>query len=207
MEQSTKRTLASIVIGMYLFAACASAQAATQDSALVQQVIEQSVALTSAAGLAQAKDGQLTEQSAALTALAQSTEVNGQPVVGTSTPPPTVTPQTTPAALLWTITPSTTPSSLDDCRHLYRSQLLSIPAQVTILKTVNFRTSPGLSSQSLLTLQPGMEVEVIGGPVRVKLRDAREYLWWQIKLPDPDGRIGWSAEISACGEYYFMEPK
>jgi hypothetical protein len=30
------------------------------------------------------------------------------------------------------------------------------------------------------------------------------YIWWQIKLPD--GQIGWSAEASQQGAFYFMEP-
>jgi hypothetical protein len=31
------------------------------------------------------------------------------------------------------------------------------------------------------------------------------YLWWQIQLPD--GNVGWSAEGSLHGSFYFMEPR
>jgi hypothetical protein len=31
------------------------------------------------------------------------------------------------------------------------------------------------------------------------------YLWWQIRLPD--GRVGWSAEGSLHGSFYFIEPR
>jgi len=38
--------------------------------------------------------------------------------------------------------------------------------------------------------------------VKEKLRAGQ--LWWQIKLPN--GLTGWSAEASAFGKFYFMEP-
>jgi hypothetical protein len=73
----------------------------------------------------------------------------------------------------------------------------------TILRRLNFRSSPGIRNNWLLTNIPGTRAEVVGGPECVPHFNGA-YLWWQIKLPD--GRIGWSAEGSVHGTFYFMEP-
>jgi hypothetical protein len=85
MNQSTQRTLFSVMAVIFLLSACAPAQAPTQDPALVQQLIEQSVALTVAA--------QNAETAQALAA---------QP---TNTPLPTQTESGPPTAALPTATP------------------------------------------------------------------------------------------------------
>jgi hypothetical protein len=73
----------------------------------------------------------------------------------------------------------------------------------TILRRLNFRSSPGIQHNWLRTNLPGTQVEVVGGPQCLPhLWGA--YLWWQIRLPD--GEIGWSAEGSIHGTFYFMEP-
>jgi hypothetical protein len=56
----------------------------------------------------------------------------------------------------------------------------------------------------ILTNIPNTQVEIIGGPACTRYEYGGSYLWWQIKLPN--GLIGWSAEASAFGKFYFMEP-
>jgi len=75
--------------------------------------------------------------------------------------------------------------------------------KATILRRLNFRSSPGIRENWLHTNIPGTQVEIVGGPECVP-HQAGAYLWWQIKLPD--GKIGWSAEGSLYGSFYFMEP-
>jgi hypothetical protein len=72
-----------------------------------------------------------------------------------------------------------------------------------ILRRLNFRSSPGIRDNWILTNIPGTPVEIVEGPECIPhLWGA--YLWWLIQLPD--GRIGWSAEGSLHGTFYFMEP-
>ena len=73
----------------------------------------------------------------------------------------------------------------------------------TILRRLNFRSSPGVGNNWLLTNLPGTRVEVVGGPECIP-HSRGAYVWWQIKLPD--GQVGWSAEASQHGAFYFMEP-
>lgn len=97
MNQSTKRILFSTMAVIFLLAACApTASAPTQDPALVQQLIEQSVALTVAAQNAQTLEAQALIPAATNTPLPTQTEA--APVIPTATPfvivPPTVAPVT-----------------------------------------------------------------------------------------------------------------
>jgi hypothetical protein len=87
MKPITKRTLASILIGIFLLAACAPAPAATEEAALIQQLSEQSSLLTSVAQTAQVQDRLLTEQATALSA-AMATPLPTQEPVSESEPPP-----------------------------------------------------------------------------------------------------------------------
>jgi hypothetical protein len=80
---------------------------------------------------------------------------------------------------------------------------LQAGTNATILRRLNFRSSPGIRDNWLLTNIPGTEVEIIGGPECIPYWTGA-YLWWQIKLAD--GRTGWSAEGSLHGSFYFMEP-
>jgi len=97
MNESTKRTLLSAMAVIVLLSACTAAPAPTQDPALIQQLIEQSVELTVAAHNAEA-----TAQQALIvpsnTPLPTQTEVaaaSPTPIVPTATPfvivPPTST--------------------------------------------------------------------------------------------------------------------
>jgi hypothetical protein len=93
MEQTTKRTLALILIGIYLLAACAPAPAATQDPVLIQRLSEQSSLLTRVAQTAQVQDLLLTEQSTALSA-AMATPLPSQAMVSETEAPPADTDST-----------------------------------------------------------------------------------------------------------------
>jgi hypothetical protein len=76
--------------------------------------------------------------------------------------------------------------------------------KAVIQRRLNFRSSPGIKNNWILTNSVGTQVEVVGGPTCTRYEDGIAYLWWQIKLPD--GSVGWSAEASAHGYLYFMEP-
>jgi len=100
MTQSTKRILFSVMVVIFLLTACAPtaapAAAVTQDPALVQQLIEQSVALTVAAQNAQTLEAQALIPAATNTPLPTQTEAAPLvPSLPTTTPfvivPPTNT--------------------------------------------------------------------------------------------------------------------
>jgi len=132
---------------------------------------------------------------------------------GTNTPPPTVAPSHTPTSIphptATLVSESTTtataaiPTVIDVCEAAGSRSRLQVGMNAAILRRLNFRSSPGIRDNWLLTNIPGTKVEVVGGPECVA-HFAGAYLWWQIKLPD--GRIGWSAEASQQGSFYFMEP-
>ena len=94
MNQSIKRVLFSIMVVISLLTACApAAPAATQDPALVQQLVEQSVALTVAAQNIQTLEAQALIPAATNTPLPTQTEA--APALPSATPfvivPPTNT--------------------------------------------------------------------------------------------------------------------
>lgn len=139
-----------------------------------------------------------------------STEIS-TPIVATNTPAPADTPTQTPTTEPSTEsptpeTPSTpiveNPSNAEACSLL--PPQLQAGMKATIKRRLNFRSSPGIMNNWILTNIPGTQVDVIGGPVCTRYENGVAYLWWQIKLPD--GSVGWSAEASASGAYYFMEP-
>ena len=95
------------------------------------------------------------------------------------------------------------PSDQNICETVSRSQL-QVGMQATIVRYLNFRSSPGVLYNWILTNNPNTQVEIIGGPTCTRYQNGGTYLWWQIKLPN--GLTGWSAEASAFGAFYFMEP-
>ena len=119
----------------------------------------------------------------------------------TDTPIPAVTESPVPEILPTPIVEI--PSDTKVCEAVSRSQL-QVGMKAAIANTVNFRSSPGVFNNWILTNHPGVQVEVIGGPSCTRYKNGGAYLWWQIKLPN--GRVGWSAEASAFGKFYFMEP-
>ncbi|HNQ93570.1 MAG TPA: hypothetical protein PKK96_04830 [Anaerolineales bacterium] len=143
-------------------------------------------------------------------AAVSSTEIS-TPIVATNTPmladTPTQTPTTEPSS--GSPTPETSPtlivenpSDAEACSLL--PPQLQVGIKATIKRRLNFRSSPGISNNWILTNIPNTQVDVIGGPVCTRYENGVAYLWWQIKLPD--GSVGWSAEASALGAVYFMEP-
>jgi hypothetical protein len=95
------------------------------------------------------------------------------------------------------------PEETNDCEAVSRSQL-QVGMKATIVRYLNFRSSPGILNNWILTNIPNTQVDIIGGPACTRYEYGGSYLWWQIKLPN--GLIGWSAEASAFGKFYFMEP-
>jgi hypothetical protein len=121
--------------------------------------------------------------------------------VPTRTPTPLATESPVPETLPTPIVEI--PAETDICEAISRSQL-QVGMQATIIRRLNFRSSPGIRNNWMLTNIPSTQVEIIGGPSCTRYQNGGAYLWWQIKLPD--GSIGWSAEASAFGAFYFMEP-
>jgi len=119
----------------------------------------------------------------------------------TDTPLPAVTESPVPETLPTPIVEI--PSEQNVCEAVSRSQL-QVGMKATIVRRLNFRSSPGILNNWLLTNIPNTQVEVIGGPSCTRYQNGGAYLWWQIRLPD--GQIGWSAEASAFGAFYFIEP-
>lgn len=131
-----------------------------------------------------------------------------------ATPSPTETrPTTTPALQISTETviavvdSTTTPidetPAVTACEAAVSRSRLQTGMSATILRRLNFRSSPGIRDNWLRTNIPGTIVEVVGGPECLP-HIAGAYVWWQIRLPD--GEVGWSAEGSIHGTFYFMEP-
>ena len=98
---------------------------------------------------------------------------------------------------------SGTPPVANICDPATSRSRLQVNGNAVILRRLNFRSSPGIQNNWILTNKPDTKVEVVGGPVCLPYF-VGAYVWWQIKLPD--GRIGWSAESSLRGKFYFMEP-
>ena len=117
----------------------------------------------------------------------------------TATPLPS--PSTTPVSS--TSTPISGTPAATACEAASSHSRLQAGMSATILRRLNFRSSPGIQNNWLLTNNPGTKVEVIGGPECIP-HSIGAYVWWQIKLPD--GQIGWSAEASQQGMFYFIEP-
>ena len=164
-----------------------------------------------------------TEESSALTATpppslptlaATETSSNTATPTPFSAPSPTATalPRLAPTstgtpvieATVTTVTPIVdTPSGADVCEAAMSRSRLQLGGNATILRRLNFRSSPGIQNNWLQTNLPGTQVDVIDGPVCLP-HFIGAYVWWQIRLPD--GQVGWSAEASLLGRFYFMEP-
>ena len=121
-----------------------------------------------------------------------------------STPTPLLSPTGTATAKASPTPAEATPSVGTACEAATERSRLQIGRNATILRRLNFRSSPGIQHNWLRTNVPGTQVEVVAGPECLPhLWGA--YMWWQIRLPN--GEIGWSAEASIHGTFYFMEPE
>jgi hypothetical protein len=116
----------------------------------------------------------------------------------------TPTPTGTPAIEPTTTQAAGTPSGIYTCESALARSRLQVSGNATILRRLNFRSSPGIQNNWLRTNLPGTQVEVLDGPVCLPYFNGA-YVWWQIR--QPDGQVGWSAEISLLGRFYFMEPR
>lgn len=126
------------------------------------------------------------------------TETNPSEPASTLLPSPTST-----SVVESTVTPIAETPLVSACDAADSRARLQVGSNATILRRLNFRSSPGIRDNWLLTNVPGTRVEIIGGPECVPYWTGA-YLWWQIQLPD--GHVGWSAESSLHGSFYFMEP-
>ena len=224
MGSAKKRILFAVIVVLVLLTACVPAPATTQDPTLVHQVIEQSVALTVAA-----RDVQATAQQLSIAALtptpAAATVPTAEPVSGFPDVTDLTTPTAEPVSGFPDVTDSTTSNGEDlgaeYCKIFLQStlqvkenEIKNLPTQlqvgnvVVIKHPVNLRTQPSLRSRIILTLKPDAQVEIIEGPVETPVEtyflNGTKYVWWRVKLPG--GLTGWSAEMSVCRQYYFMEP-
>ena len=118
-------------------------------------------------------------------------------------PSPTPAPTETPTPEATTPPVAENPATETVCAATTRTQL-QVGMKAVIQHRLNFRSTAGIHNNRLSTNQPGTQVDVIGGPECTAYENGSSYLWWQIKLPN--GEIGWSAEASAFGGFYFMEP-
>lgn len=116
----------------------------------------------------------------------------------TARPQPTVAPTST-----GTPVSQPTPSGTYTCESALSRSRLQVGGNARIIRRLNFRSSPGIQNNWLRTNLPGTQVEVLDGPVCLPHFNGA-YVWWQIRLPD--GQVGWSAEVSLLGRFYFMEP-
>jgi len=122
------------------------------------------------------------------------------PQTSSTTPvsPPPSTPITpTPIAPPTPALPDTVECSLAMPAHLVSGQ----SAKTTTY--LNLRLSPGIQHNLFQVVPPNTQVEVIGNPTCVPY-SGLAYIWWQVRLPD--GVIGWLAEGSITGKFYFLEP-
>jgi hypothetical protein len=162
-------------------------------------------------------DSATTVSSASTSSPLTATQEQAPSQTPTTVPSPTETPEPTPTAVSTespapteTPVPESTPtSSVESLKESSVCEAIS-PSQIqrgmraTIKHYLNFRSSPGISNNWILTNAPGTQVDVVAGPECTRQEGGGTYLWWQIELPD--GQIGWSAEASASGAFYFMEP-
>lgn len=117
---------------------------------------------------------------------------------GTTQPSPTST-----SAASLTSTPGAVPIAITACDSASSHSRLKAGGKAVLLRRLNFRSSPGIQENWLRTNPAGTKVEVMDGPQCIPYVNGA-YIWWQIRLPD--GQVGWSAEASRFGSFYFMEP-
>jgi Bacterial SH3 domain len=225
MNQPKRRIQIWTMAAVFLLAACApAAPAATQDPALLEQNIDRSVESTVAAHNAQA-----TQQQASLptptplptSAPAAGTASTAEPVAELPDVPDSSAATGEPVGALpdapdETATATQEPGE-DYCNLFLESTLnvkpediqdlqsqLKVGDTAKIMHHVNLRTLPSLRNRIILVLKPGAQVEILDGPRVTRFGNGTRYTWWQVKIPG--GLTGWSAELSVCRQFYFMEP-
>lgn len=207
MSPAKKRILFAVMVAILLPTACVPASVATQDPALVQQEVKESVALTVAAIRAQATDTPTpipaTEEASGFNPVGNIGEsaASETPISG----PPTATADLEERAFETYCEPVLqTQVALGEITEINRLvSKLEVGKMAVVKQPVNLRTQPSLLNRIIVTLRPETKVEIIGGPKRSRFVDGTRYVWWKIKLPG--GLTGWAVELSACRQYYFIE--
>lgn len=97
-------------------------------------------------------------------------------------------------------TPAATPTAACTAPALAR---LTVGKTAEINSTLNLRSEPAIGENIIAVNLPGTLLKVLQGPVCVPYGNSA-YLWWQVETPD--GKVGWSAEGSLNGAYYFLSP-
>jgi SH3 domain-containing protein len=216
MNQTTKRTLISLMLVAFLLAACAPAPTPTEDSTQ-GQFIQDLAAGTVSAFNANATGTQASLPTPALTSTPREVEdVFAELASATPTPIPGTPTNTLSPAEASIVTYE---AAFDTyCQPVLETQVareeiesinrlvskLEVGKKAIVREPVNLRTQPSLSSRILLVLKPDTEVEIIDGPKKTRLGDGTRYLWWKVKLEG--GATGWAVELSACRQFSFMVP-
>jgi carboxyl-terminal processing protease len=146
------------------------------------------------------RDPQLDVASQALLHLIAGTSFTYEAPQASSTPvssPPSTSTSITPTP----ITPSLTMPDVVECPLAMPAHLISGQAAKVTIK-LNLRSSPGIQNNLIQVVSPNTQVNVIGNPTCVP-HSGLAYIWWQVRLPN--GTIGWLAEGSITGKFYFLE--
>jgi hypothetical protein len=153
---------------------------------------------------------------AALPSTAPTAEIlpSNTPILATDTaapelPAPTTTRAVEPTSPAAEQDASTTPLQADEPATPEAGCPLAMPTrlkvgdQVRVVSPLHMRSAPEISSNLVQTNQAGTQLEIIEGPVCMPFQNGA-HLWW--KVLRQDGASGWSAEGTANGSAYFMEP-
>jgi hypothetical protein len=116
-----------------------------------------------------------------------------------ATPVPTQAPTATAQTVQPTHTVQTTPG---DCSKALPTRL-AVGMNAKVLEDLNLREEAGMDKAIIYVSLPGFTLEIVGGPVCIPYADEL-YRWWNVKTGTD--QIGWSAEGSSKGLYYFLEP-
>lgn len=120
----------------------------------------------------------------------------------TESPAPTAAPTGSPTpAPAVPATPAASQGS-SACNAIVPSRL-SLGQQARVLRNLNMRQEPAISSPIIQTNLTGATLEIIGGPVCTPQGNSA-YLWWNVQRTDGSG--GWSAETPLNEAAYFLEP-
>lgn len=214
MNQSTKRILFSVIAVIFLLTACApaAAPAATQDPALVQQLIEQSVELTVAAQNIQTLEAQALIPAATNTPLPTQTEA--APVLPTATPFVIVPPTNTAVA----VSNSGGGSSLPAFKPEYDCTVTAqLPLDNAVYKpNKDFDINWTIVNTGSKTMRAGLDLEYYSGPLMTNvsfielpaLKPGEKYkVVLDAKSPSKEGLqvMTWMVEGKLCFPHIAIE--
>jgi carboxyl-terminal processing protease len=143
------------------------------------------------------RDPQLDVATQALSHLIAGTSFTYEPLQSPTPPQPSTTITPIPISPTSTITPDLVACPLAMPAHLISGKF------AIVITHLNLRSSPGIKNNIIHAIPADTKVEVIGNPSCVPY-SGYAFIWWQVKLPD--GTIGWVAEGSITGKFYYLEP-